>query len=257
MYPPHHIYCVCDDDARGVSVTNHRVAALSWDPNISPPSRHCLTLNEILLISLLSLYISRELGPKHSASFSSLSYSSSYLLLLMLFLLSYIILGTFHPLLVIVGTRTFTFHLVSCTTPFSIALCLKTSPLRFGDVPSTEVHKVVHPISTTGKWDKIPALQMLSGFGNESQFSSSLKSSVGCCRDSGIEASLHLWTDVVSDWSQFSGFHGKSLRGRTRVSRKQFHSLATWMQTMHSANGFQTGFIETPRNLRTLCLCDL
>ena len=82
---------------------------------------------------------------------------------------------------------------------------------------------------------RTPERQMLSGFWNESQFSSSLKSSVGCCRDSGIEASLHLWTDVVSDWSQFSSFHGKSLRGRTRVSRKQFRSLATWMQTMQSA----------------------
>ena len=168
------------------------------------------------------------MGPKHFASFSSLSYSSSYLLLLMLFLLSYIILGTFHPLLVIVGTRTFTFHLVSCTTPFSIvsqniSIAIWRRPIYRGSqgCSSNFNHRQMRQNPLT------PERQMLSGFWNESQFSSSFKPSVGCCRDSGIAASLHLWTDVVSDWSQFSGFHGKSLRGRTRVSRKQFHSLAT------------------------------
>ena len=103
----------------------------------------------------------------------------------MLFLLSYIILGTFHPLLVIVETRTFTFHLVSSTTPFSIA------------VPSTEVHKVVHPISTTGKWDKIPALQ-----------------NARCCQDFGMRASFHPVWNLRSDVAGIPGLKPVCIFGR-------------------------------------------
>ena len=221
MYPPHHIYCVCDDDARGVSVTNHRVAALSWDPNISSPSRHCLTIvnNDLYTCT-------------RSITFENKFFS---ILLFILVITDVIPSIIYHTCYISPPSRHCwdkNFHFSSCKFRHPVFHCV-SKYLHFDLAMSRPISRASQGCSSNFNSRQMrqnpctPERQMLSGFWNESQFSSSLKSSVGCCRDSGIEASLHLWTDVVSDWSQFSSFHGKSLRGRTRVSRKQFRSLAT------------------------------
>ena len=176
----------------------------------------------------------------------------------MLFLLSYIILGTFHPLLVIVETRTFTFHLVSSTTPFSIAVSkhlhcdLATSHLpRFTRLFiqfQPQANETKSPHSRTPdvvrilEWEPVFIQfeifgRMLPGFRDWSQFASL----DGCCL--GLEPVFRFSREVTA---------------RADEGQQETISLACNMNANDAqCFGFQTGFIETPRNLRTLCLCDL
>ena len=78
---------------------------------------------------------------------------------------------------------------------------------------------------------------MLSGFRDRSQFASL----DGCCL--GLEPVFKFSREVTA---------------RADEGQQETISLACNMNANNAqCFGFQTGFIETPRNLRTLCLCDL